>query len=112
VALLRSGKDPVICEVRIGSNKEVAEQFNRMTTGLIYDPDDKFINVRAQILGYYNNTFRRELHEFISTQLGHSWLIASFILAIALLVMTVLQTIYTIWSYEATVRCPDHLKWM
>jgi hypothetical protein len=103
VALLRSRKDPVICNIGVGSNKEVAELFNRMTIGLAFDQTENLKHARAQILRYYNNTKWRTFHEFRSTYLGKPWLVVSLLAAFALLVMTLLQTIFTILSYEATV---------
>lgn len=100
MALLRSGKDPVIRNVGLGSNQDVAIIFNNMPRGI--SGDDKFDNVRSEILLYYNNETNHTVQEFRKTYFGKPWLVISVVTAFVLLVMTLLQTLYTIFSYEAT----------
>lgn len=97
--MLRSGKHPVFVNIGLGTNAEVAQLFNSMTTDYYIDRSEQWQGVRRQVLDYYNNTSRQTWVEFRRTKFGKPWLFASFFAATALLVLTFIQTVFVILTY-------------
>ncbi|KAL3694968.1 hypothetical protein R1sor_008619 [Riccia sorocarpa] len=102
VELLMDGKDPIITENRLGDNKQVVGIFTNPVKNLYFlkgDNYNKYAIVRDDMIVWYNNPWRRRVVQFLDSYRVAPWLVVSLLAAILLLVLTVVQTIYTIWGF-------------
>lgn len=101
VFLLRRGRHPVIPQNLLGTDKDVAELFNSITQQYtVHDPKAVMWGVlRSQINGFVNMRSRMIVLEFLRYNFGKPWFVISLVAATFLLVMTFLQTLYTMFSY-------------
>ncbi|XP_020248974.1 UPF0481 protein At3g47200-like isoform X2 [Asparagus officinalis] len=97
VALLRKKK---IIASTTGSDSEIASFFNRLTKGLpLLDKIHDTVNVNKDIENYCNRRWHKWRAVFIQTYLSNPWVFISLLAAFLLLVLTILQTTYSIMAY-------------
>ncbi|KAL3684002.1 hypothetical protein R1sor_002024 [Riccia sorocarpa] len=102
VQLLMEGKNPAIESNVLGADKRVVEFFTNplQNSGFASGPCwDRFEDVRDEMIEWYNNPWRRQWVEFVDRFRLQPWLLVSLLAATFLLILTVLQTIYTIWGF-------------
>ncbi|KAL3697350.1 hypothetical protein R1sor_011426 [Riccia sorocarpa] len=105
VELLMDGKNPIITENRLGDNKHVVGIFTNPVQNLPFVEGNSFESyalVRDEMIAWYNNPWRRQMVQFIDSYRVAPWLLLSLLAAISLLILTVLQTVYTIWAFYKT----------
>ncbi|XP_020256473.1 UPF0481 protein At3g47200-like [Asparagus officinalis] len=98
VTLLRKAK---VVSCTTGSDSEIASLFNRLTQGLplldkIHVQSE---NVNMNIENYCNRRWHKWRAIFIQTYLSNPWVFISLLAAFVLLVLTVIQTTYTIMHF-------------
>ncbi|ONK81980.1 uncharacterized protein A4U43_C01F34880 [Asparagus officinalis] len=100
VALLRK-KGIINCTA--GSNNEIASLFNRLTKELpvVVKPVDTIhrINVNKNLEKYCNKRWNKWRASFMQNYLANPWVFSSLVAAFVLLVLTILQTTYSILPY-------------
>jgi len=79
----------------LGSDEEVADLFNTISTDLVPD-SGKYAALRYQIEKHYNNRFRTWLALAYDTYFNSPWAIIAFFAAVVGLVLTFVQTWYAI----------------
>ncbi|KAL2634512.1 hypothetical protein R1flu_005991 [Riccia fluitans] len=101
VDLLMDGHEPVIDAI-IGDNKRVADFFANPLQNFWFiqgETDKHMSTLRADIMAWYSDPWRRQVIEFVDRFKLAPWLLVSLLAATFLLVLTVIQTIYTIWGF-------------
>ncbi|XP_030924546.1 UPF0481 protein At3g47200-like [Quercus lobata] len=84
----------------LGSDQEVAQLFNDIGTDLV--PNTKiYLEVRSRIQKYYKNKFLTWTSQVIHDHFSSPWTIIAFIAALFALILSTLQTWYTVpWLNE------------
>ncbi|KAM3690910.1 hypothetical protein ACJW31_09G155800 [Castanea mollissima] len=84
----------------LGSDQEVAQLFNEIGTDLVPNPEI-YAEVRSSIQKYYKNKFLTWTSQVIHDHFSSPWTILAFIAAIFALILSTLQTWYTVpWLNE------------
>ncbi|KAL3675521.1 hypothetical protein R1sor_025469 [Riccia sorocarpa] len=99
VALLRHGDAPVICYNCLGDNKELADLFANLLQNFSLESDERLVRIRTEITCWSNKWWRRHSNRFLDRFSRAPWLLGSLIAATILLVLSLLQTFYTMWGF-------------
>ncbi|KAL3694967.1 hypothetical protein R1sor_008618 [Riccia sorocarpa] len=102
VELLMDGEYPVITENGLGHNKLVVDMFTSPIQNMVFKPGkttQRFASMWQEMVDWYSNPWRRRLVQFLDSYRVAPWLVVSLLAAIFLLVLTVIQTIYTVWGF-------------
>ncbi|KAL2603127.1 hypothetical protein R1flu_017152, partial [Riccia fluitans] len=87
---------------QLGSDREVADIFNSLLNNSNEIPlSSQWTRLRKEIHRFYSSEKRQLWVEFVDAHFGRAWVTVSVVAAIALLVMTFLQTLYTMKGYYA-----------
>ncbi|XP_020085958.1 UPF0481 protein At3g47200-like [Ananas comosus] len=89
----------------LGSDEEVAEFFNETVADLLPD-QQPYYPVINNINDYRNNKFRVPLYRMLHRRFGSPWAAIAFLVAFVLLVLTVVQTVYTAIQTHYTIHPP------
>ncbi|BBN17729.1 hypothetical protein MPTK1_7g16570 [Marchantia polymorpha subsp. ruderalis] len=101
VLLLKERKLSVIELSLLSSDIDVANIFNSLLHSSNDVPISKqWATLRKDIHSFYNNDKRQLWVEFVQIYFGRPWFTASVVAAFALLVLTFLQTFYTVKAYN------------
>ncbi|XP_072978827.1 UPF0481 protein At3g47200-like [Typha angustifolia] len=89
-----------IIEHWLGNDDEVADLFNRLCQEVVFDINDSYLSgLSEQVNRYYNyrwNTWKASLkHNYFS----NPWAIISLIAAIVLLLLTLVQSYFSVYAY-------------
>lgn len=84
----------------VGSDEAAAELFNRLTKDVVLDPNSSFGKVHNEVKMYCSNKCRRHRANLCHTYFTSPWATLSLMAAIVLLVLTVVQTIYTVLQFH------------
>lgn len=103
VLLLKERKLSVIEVSHLSSDIDVANIFNSLRYPSLHVPISKqWATIRKDVHSFYNNEKRQLWVEFVQINFGRPWITASVVAAFALLVLTFLQTFYTVKAdYES-----------
>ncbi|RWW35060.1 hypothetical protein GW17_00000161 [Ensete ventricosum] len=93
VSLLNSKE---IIQNAVGSDKAVAKLFNRLSKDVVLDPESSLDDVHRKVNNYCRKDINMWRANLIHTYFRSPWAVLSLAAAIFLLVLTVLQTVYTI----------------
>ncbi|KAL3697352.1 hypothetical protein R1sor_011428 [Riccia sorocarpa] len=102
VDLLMEGRNPIIMQNRLGDNKQIVGIFSNPVQNLYFVQGDLFQRytfIRHELIAWYNKPCRRRVVRFLHSYRVAPWLLVSLLAAVFLLILTVLQTIYTIWGF-------------
>ncbi|KAJ6850374.1 putative UPF0481 protein [Iris pallida] len=89
-----------IIEHWLGDNGEVADLFNRLCLEVVFDINDSYLSgLSEQVNRYYNHKWNTWRASLVHNYFGNPWAIISLVAAVVLLVLTLLQTYYTIYAY-------------
>ncbi|KAL4191869.1 hypothetical protein AMTRI_Chr06g169390 [Amborella trichopoda] len=88
-----------IIENRMGSDEHVADVFNKVTKGIVFSENPHLMGVRTRLIRYCKKRRNRWGAYFIHTYLSDPWTLISLLAAVFLLLLTVVQTLYTVLSY-------------
>ncbi|KAK9108666.1 hypothetical protein Syun_024677 [Stephania yunnanensis] len=88
-----------IIQNAIGSDKAVAKLFNELSKDVTLDPDSRLDKVHKKVNGYCRKRWNEWRANLIHTYFRSPWAILSLVAAIFLMVLTVAQTIYTVYPY-------------
>ncbi|XP_073005662.1 UPF0481 protein At3g47200-like [Typha latifolia] len=96
VSLLNSNG---IIQNAVGSDKAVAKLFNGLSKDVALDPESSLDDVHRMVNAYCRKPWNMWRANLIHTYFRSPWAFLSLAAAIFLLVMTILQTIYTVIPY-------------
>ncbi|KAM4079869.1 hypothetical protein ACB094_09G147700 [Castanea mollissima] len=82
----------------LGSDQEVALVFNEMGTDLVPNPVI-YRDVRVQIQEYFDMKSMTWISQFLHEHFSSPWTVIAFLAAFFVLVLTVVQTVYSILAY-------------
>ncbi|WVZ51356.1 hypothetical protein U9M48_002508 [Paspalum notatum var. saurae] len=88
-----------IIQNAVGSDKAVAELFNSISKDVVIEPDSALDAVQRQVNAYCRKPWNKWRANLIHTYFRSPWAFMSLAAAVFLLVMTVMQTVYTVLSY-------------
>ncbi|KAF8667421.1 hypothetical protein HU200_053106 [Digitaria exilis] len=93
----------------LGSDKEVAKMFNRLGQKAVLDKGSTLRAVHGEVNAYRDTRWNQWRASLIQNHAGNPWAIVSLAAAVFLLVLTVVQTVYTVLPYyddqQPTSRC-------
>lgn len=87
----------------LGSDKEVAKLFHGLCKGMAANANDKTDFMVKEVNLYYKKKWSVWFADFKHRYFSSPWNVAGLCAAIALLVLTVVQTAYAILTYKATL---------
>ncbi|KAL5700487.1 hypothetical protein ACHQM5_025923 [Ranunculus cassubicifolius] len=96
VSLLHSSG---IIQNAIGSDKAVAKLFNALSKDVTLDPESSLDRVHKKVHDYCRKKCNEWRANLIHTYFRSPWAILSLVAAVFLMVLTIAQTIYTIYPY-------------
>ncbi|XP_047080026.1 UPF0481 protein At3g47200-like [Lolium rigidum] len=96
VALLSSKG---IIQNAVGSDKAVAKLFNSISRDVVLEQDSALDAVQRQVNGYFRQPWNMWRANLIHTYFRSPWAFLSLAAAVFLLVMTIMQTVYTVMPY-------------
>lgn len=96
VALLSSR---AIIQNAVGSDKAVAKLFNSISKDVVLEPDSALDAVHREVNAYCRKPWNMWRANLIHTYFRSPWAFMSLAAAIFLLVMTIMQTVYTVLPY-------------
>ncbi|KAI6670721.1 hypothetical protein NL676_005606 [Syzygium grande] len=88
-----------IIQNAIGSDKAVAELFNSLCTEVTVESNSRIDAVQVNISKFYDDPSNSWWANFRHTYFRNPWTVFSFIAAILLFALTIIQTAYTMLSY-------------
>jgi hypothetical protein len=83
----------------LGDNKAVAKMFNRLAHKAVLDKRSPLRAVHGEVNAYREKRWNEWRASLIQNHAGNPWGIISLIAAVFLLVLTVVQTVYTVLPY-------------
>ncbi|KAK3120360.1 hypothetical protein QOZ80_9AG0686320 [Eleusine coracana subsp. coracana] len=96
VALLSSSG---IIQNAVGSDKAVAKLFNSISKDVVLEPESPLDAVHRQVNAYCRKPWNMWRANLIHTYFRSPWAFLSLLAAVFLLVMTIMQTVYTVMPY-------------
>jgi hypothetical protein len=103
--IIDSAKDVALLSSRgiiqnaVGSDKAVAKLFNSISKDVVIEPESALDAVHHQVNAYYRKPWNMWRANLIHTYFRSPWAFLSLLAALFLLVMTVMQTIYTVLPF-------------
>ncbi|XP_020106742.1 UPF0481 protein At3g47200-like [Ananas comosus] len=88
-----------IIQNAIGSDKAVAKLFNSLSKDVVLDPESSLDDVHRMVSEYCRKPWNMWRANLIHTYFRSPWAFLSLAAAIFLLVMTIMQTVYTVMPY-------------
>lgn len=95
-----------IIQNAVGSDKAVAKLFNSLSKDVVLDPESSLDEVHRRVNKYCRKSINMWRANLIHTYFRSPWAFLSLAAAIFLLVLTVLQTVYTIAPYYNSDAAP------
>ncbi|EAZ06611.1 hypothetical protein OsI_28858 [Oryza sativa Indica Group] len=83
----------------LGSDEAVAEMFNRLASEAELDRRSALHGVHREVNAYREKRWNQWRASLVRNHAGNPWAIVSLVVAFVLLVLTVLQTLYTVLPY-------------
>ncbi|GJN29489.1 hypothetical protein PR202_gb17715 [Eleusine coracana subsp. coracana] len=83
----------------VGSDKAVAKLFNGLSRDVVLEPQSALDDVHREVNAYCRKRWNRWRANLVHTYFRSPWSFLSLAAAVFLLVMTVMQTVYTVLSY-------------
>uniref|UniRef100_A0A1D1Z563 UPF0481 protein At3g47200 n=1 Tax=Anthurium amnicola TaxID=1678845 RepID=A0A1D1Z563_9ARAE len=104
--LINSGDDVSYLHYRgivehwLGSDDEVADLFNRLCEEVVFDINDSYLSgLSEQVNRYYDNRWNSWRASLKHNYFNNPWAILSLVAAVVLLILTLVQTFYGVYSY-------------
>ncbi|CAN6240068.1 unnamed protein product [Urochloa humidicola] len=92
--------DRGIIEHWLGSDAEVAELFNRLCDEVVFDINDSYLSgLSDQVNRYYEYKWSTWVASLQHNYFSNPWAIVSVVAAVFLLLLTTMQTFYSVYSY-------------
>ncbi|KAJ6808551.1 uncharacterized protein M6B38_303055 [Iris pallida] len=88
-----------IIQNAVGSDKALAKLFNSLSKDVTLDPESSLDEVHKKVHEYCRKSWNKWRANLIHTYFRSPWAFLSLAAAIFLIVMTVAQTIYTVYPY-------------
>ncbi|WCJ30977.1 hypothetical protein M5689_012497 [Euphorbia peplus] len=88
-----------IIQNAIGSDKAVAKLFNNLSKDITLDPNSSLDFLEKNVNAYCKKAWNEWRANLIHTYFRNPWAILSFVAAILLFALTIVQTVYTIYPY-------------
>ncbi|KAM0947160.1 hypothetical protein DsansV1_C08g0083191 [Dioscorea sansibarensis] len=84
----------------VGSDQAAAEILNSLTKEVIHDPTRKIREIRTTVKKYSESRFHRWLASLLHIYFDTPWTTIGVIAAVVLLILTLVQTFYTVAAYH------------
>ncbi|CAL4980904.1 unnamed protein product [Urochloa decumbens] len=103
--IIDSAKDVALLSSRgiiqnaVGSDKAVAKLFNSISKDVVLEPDSALDAVHREVNAYCRKPWNMWRANLIHTYFRSPWAFLSLLAAVFLLVMTIMQTVYTVMPY-------------
>uniref|UniRef100_A0A0A9D5Y3 Uncharacterized protein n=1 Tax=Arundo donax TaxID=35708 RepID=A0A0A9D5Y3_ARUDO len=103
--IIDSAKDVVLLSSKgiiqnaVGSDKVVAKLFNSISKDVVLEPESALDAVHRQVNAYYRKPWNMWRANLIHTYFRSPWAFLSLLAAVFLLVMTIMQTVYTVMPF-------------
>ncbi|KAI5014309.1 hypothetical protein ZWY2020_055699 [Hordeum vulgare] len=92
--------DRGIIEHWLGSDGEVAELFNRLCLEVVFDINDSYLSgLSDQVNRYYDHKWSTWVASLQHNYFTNPWAIVSVVAGVFLLLLTMMQTFYSAYSY-------------
>ncbi|CAL5068765.1 unnamed protein product [Urochloa decumbens] len=92
--------DRGIIEHWLGSDAEVADLFNRLCDEVVFDINDSYLSgLSDQVNRYYDYKWSTWVASLQHNYFSNPWAIVSVVAAVFLLLLTTMQTFYSVYSY-------------
>ncbi|XP_008779673.1 UPF0481 protein At3g47200-like [Phoenix dactylifera] len=88
-----------IIQNAVGSDKAVAKLFNSLSKDVVLDPESSLDGVHRKVNAYCRKRWNMWRANLIHTYFRSPWAVLSLAAAIFLLLLTVLQTFYSVYPY-------------
>ncbi|TVU50282.1 hypothetical protein EJB05_01648, partial [Eragrostis curvula] len=85
----------------VGSDKAVAKMFSGLSRDVVLEPQSALDDVHREVNAYCRKPWNRWRANLVHTYFRSPWSFLSLAAAVFLLVMTVMQTVYTVLPYYA-----------
>ncbi|KAJ6794130.1 UPF0481 protein-like [Iris pallida] len=93
-------KERGVIESKLGQDEEVADLFHKLGKGAYLDFEDHYlVELFKEVRRYHEFEHHRWRAKLMHDYFGNPWAIISLVAAVILLVVTVLQTFYTMYAY-------------
>lgn len=97
--------DRGIIEHWLGSDAEVADLFNRLCQEVVFDINDSYLSgLSDQVNRYYDYKWSTWIASLQHNYFSNPWAIVSVIAGVFLLLLTMTQTFYSVYSYYRPIR--------
>jgi len=90
----------------IGSGKAVAKLFRSLSKDVVLDPESSLDAVRKRLKRYCQKPWIMWRANLIRTYFSNPWLVWSLMAAIFALVLSIIQTAYTVLTYNPNSQFP------
>eukprot|EP01018_Ginkgo_biloba_P022210 Gb_00877 [translate_table: standard] len=87
-----------VVEHSLGSDQEVTDMLNSLCKGIGVEGDYKYSGMETEIMVHYTSKYKVMFAEFVEEHCSKPWYAISLMVAVLLLLMTFLQTFFTIYS--------------
>ena len=88
-----------IIQNAVGSDKAVAKLFNSISKDVVLEPESALDAVHREVNAYCRKPWNMWRANLIHTYFRSPWAFMSLAAAVFLLVMTIMQTVYTVLPY-------------
>ena len=88
-----------VIENYLGSDEKLVEMWNNMCTNIVIRSCGRWDNMKCNVMQHYHSPWRSMYVEFREKYFSRPWLTASVIAGVLLLLVTLVQIVYTILSY-------------
>ncbi|XP_042383943.1 UPF0481 protein At3g47200-like [Zingiber officinale] len=89
-----------IIEHWLGNDGEVADLFNKLCLEVVFDFDDSYLSeLSERVNRYYNHRWNTWSASLKHRYFGNPWAVISLIAAVFLLLLTCVQTYYSVYAY-------------
>lgn len=89
-----------IIEHWLGSDGEVADLFNRLCQEVVFDSNNSYLSrLSEEVNRYHDHRWNAWKASLKHTYFSNPWAIISFVAAVVLLVLTLVQTFYGVYGY-------------
>ncbi|GMN54775.1 hypothetical protein TIFTF001_023907 [Ficus carica] len=90
-----------IIDNSIGDDEKVSDMFNRLLSGVRYNPMNSFYtDMLNDVNKFCENPWNKRIAKLKTEYFSSPWSVISFLAAVLLLLLTVTQTVYAVLSYH------------
>ena len=88
-----------VIDNHLGDDKSLVKMWNKLCTNIVIRSCGRWDNMKCNVMQHYHSPWRSMYVEFREKYFSRPWLTASVIAGVLLLLVTLVQIVYTILSY-------------